>query len=133
MPLVDYNAVQDFAPIEDAIVDARLSNWELKEPKEAGKFHYYNLEFTAEPEMNLGNRKFWKMVSIAPTALWMFKQTALAMGANPDDLAPGSQVDTDDVIAGCMGAPVRLSVKKTKYQGKERNEVDEIRPPALPF
>lgn len=135
MPLVDYNVVEDrdFTPVEDGIYDAQLTNWDLREPKEAGKFPYYNLEFTASEEAGIGKRKFWVMSSIAPAALWKFKQNMLILGANPADMEPGSQVDTDDVVASCLGASCRLVVKKTTYQDKERNEVSEIRPAPLPF
>ena len=135
MPLVDYNVVEDrdFTPVEDGVYDATLTNWELKQPTDSSKFPYYNLEFTADEQAGIGKRKFWVMSSIAPTALWKFKQNMLILGANPADMEPGSQVDTDDVVASCLGAPARLVVKKTLYQEKPRNEVSEIRPPSLPF
>jgi hypothetical protein len=77
------------------------------------------------------------MSSISDGALWKFKQHMLAMGADPELMAPGSEVDTDDIVRECVGAEVRLVIKTEQYTAKdgtekERSTIAEIQP-ALPF
>lgn len=129
MPKVDY-AVADqggFEPIPDGSYDAVLSAWDLKQ---GGKGPYYNLEFRLDGGTYNG-RKIWMISSISDGALWRFKRDMLRLGAMPADMAPGSDVDTDDVVAGCVGAECRLVLKQEDYTKKDgspgrRSVVDEI-------
>jgi hypothetical protein len=139
VPKVDYAAIEerDFTPVEDGIYEARLTNWELIPAKSDDKFPYYNCEFTASADAGVGNRKFWKILSLSPQALWAFKKDMISMGADPEDMSPGSEVDTDDIIAGCMEAPCRLVLKKEIYPKRdgtegERSSIVEVLS-ALPF
>jgi hypothetical protein len=139
MPKVDYSTIEerDFSPVEDGIYDGRLSGWELVPPKTADKHPYYNCEFTAEESAGIGNRKFWKILSLSPQSLWAFKKDMITLGADPEDMAPGSEVDTDDIIAGCMEARCRLVLKKETYPKRdgtqgERSSIVEVLP-ELPF
>jgi hypothetical protein len=117
MPKVDYGVIEErsFEPVPEGIYEATLTDWELKQ---GGKGPYYNFEFTAlDPELK--NRKFWLMSSISDGALWKFKQHMLAMGADPELMAPGSEVDTDDIVRECVGAEVRLVIKTEQYTAKD--------------
>lgn len=138
MPKVDYSAIEerDFSPVENGIYEARLTNWEMAYGKTSNE-PYYNCEYTAAEEAGVGNRKFWKILSLSPKSLWAFKKDMLALGANPEDMQPGSEVDTDDIIAGCMEAPCRLVLKKETYPKRdgtqgERSSIIEVIP-SLPF
>ena len=119
-PKVDYGVIeeQDFSPVDDGIYDARLTNWELVPAKTEDKFPYYNCEFTAEE----GNRKFWKILSLSPKALWAFKKDMITLGADPEQMSPESEEDTDDIIAGCMESPCRLVLKKETYPRRDGTE-----------
>lgn len=133
MPKVDYAAIEerDFTPVADGIYAARLTNWELVDAKSADKFPYYNCEYTAAEEANIGKRKFWKILSLSPQSLWAFKKDMIALGADPEQMAPGSDVDTDEIIASCMEAPCRLVLKKETYTKRdgtpgERSSIVEV-------
>lgn len=139
MPKVDYGVIEerDFSPVEDGVYEARLTNWELMPAKSAEKFPFYNCEYTANPEAGIGARRFWKVLSLAPQSLWAFKKDMIALGADPEDMSPGSEVDTNDIIAGCMEAPCRLVLKKETYPKRdgtqgERSSIVEVLS-ALPF
>lgn len=136
MPVVDFSVIQErsFEPFDDGTYDARLSAWELRK---GNKGDYYNLEFTFFGNEALGNRKIWAMSSISDGALWRFKRDMIALGADPDDLAPGSQVDTDDIVEGRIGEECRLTCVQEDYTKKDgtpgrRSVVKEILSP-LPF
>lgn len=139
MPLVDYSQITEFTPVEDGIYNARLTKHELVMPKTSDKFPYYKCEFTleADEEKGVTRQKVWKNLSLSPSALFMFKHDMLVLGANPEDLSPGSQVDTDDVIASCLEAPCRLKLTKIDYPKNDgstgiRNEIVEVMA-ELPF
>ena len=123
MPKVDYGVIEerDFTPVDDGIYDARLTDWELVQAKTEDKFPYYNCEFTAD-EPGQGNRKFWKILSLSPKALWAFKKDMITLGAEPEHMTPGSEMDTDDVIAGVLEAPCRLVLKKETYPKRDGTE-----------
>lgn len=129
MPKVDY-AVADqngFEPVPDGIYDARLDGWELKQ---GAKGPYYNLTFLLEGG-DYNGRKIWMISSISDGALWRWKRDFIRLGANPADVAPGSDMDTDDVVASCVGAECRLALKQEEYTKKDgspgrRSVVDEV-------
>lgn len=141
MPVVDYNAIEErvFTPVENGIYAARLTKGELNPAKSSDKFPYYNCEFTLDADEGRGvtKQKVWKVLSLSPQSLWAFKKDMLALGATPEDMAPGSSVDTDDVIASCLEAPCRLQLRKVSYpkndgtQG-EKNEIMDVLS-VLPF
>lgn len=139
-PVIDYEVEsgRDFTPVEDGIYAARLTGSDLVMPKEQGKFPYYNLEFTAEPEANIGKRKFWMIASLSPGGFWKFKQTMLVLGANPSDVEPGSGVDTDEIVRDCLEATCRLTLKQVDYPKKDgstgrKSEIQEVLASDLPF
>ncbi len=132
MPKVNYADADKggFEPLPDGLYDAVLSEWELKEGQ---KGPYYAITFTLPNE---SNRKVWMNLSISSNGLWRFKRDMIRLGAEPSDLAPGSDVDTDDVVAGVVGAECRLKLKTVEYTGndgeqKQRNEVTELLGQAL--
>ena len=137
-PLVDFDNIEErnFDPVPDAIYDAAFTGWELVPPKEAGKFPYYNCEYTLRGG-DFNNRKVWKILSLSPGALWDFKGDMLVLGCAPEDVGPGSQVDTDDIIASVVGAECRLALKQKTYPKKDgttgvRSEITSVLTP-LPF
>lgn len=145
MPLVDFNnAVEPtFEPVPKGTYDAQLDGWELKDgPKGA----YYSLTYvlTDEAIPEGETKKVFQNSSVAPGALWRFKKDMLRLGANAQDMEPGSNVDTDEIVASVVGAPCRLRLDVVRYESndtddegnkiwKERNEVKEVLSADLPF
>ncbi len=138
MPKVDYSQIEemDFSPIDEAVYDAVLTDWELKE---GDKGPYYNTEFTLdESAEEYKNRKVWTIMSLAPKALWRFKRDMTRLGADPEDMAPESDVDTDQIIARNVGASCRLKIVQEAYEAndgetKVRNNIKEVMAAELPF
>ena len=139
MPLVDFSVVDErnFEPVPDDTYDAVFSEWQLVMPKSSDKFPYYNLTFTLLSD-EYKNRKIWLIRSLSPKALWAFKRDMIRLGAPAEDMSPDSTVDTDEVVAGCVGAECRLVLKTEDYQKNDgspgrKNVVQEVLASGLGF
>lgn len=139
MPKVDYSAIEemDFSPIPNGTYDAVLTGWDLKDG-DAGP--YYNCEYTLDESAGeFNNRKVWKVCSLSPKALWGFKRDMVRLGADPERMAPGSDEDTDDVIASQVGGSCRLVLEQEEYEANDgemkiKNNIKEVKVAAdLPF
>lgn len=129
MPKVDYSVIEemDFSPVPDGLYDAVFSAWELKN---GDKGPYYNCEFVLEGD-EYKNKKVWIILSLSPKSLWRFKNVMIRLGAEPDDMAPGSDVDTDEIVAGQVGARCRLKLETEDYtsnagEEKSRNVIKDV-------
>lgn len=133
-PVVDYALAEgrNFEPVEAGLYPAHLTKWTLVE--KAGKYPYYNCEYTIDDT----TKKVWDILSLHPDAMWGWKDAVLKMGANPDDVAPGSTTDTDDVMNSVLQAPIRLELSKVPYtksdgsDGGLKNEVEKYHLPEAP-
>ncbi len=118
MPVVNFGAIQErISLFPDGQYEAHFTGWKLVE--RPNKDPYYNMEYTlAGGEFD--GQKVWKINSLGDTSLWAFKNDMLALQANPSDLAPDSTVDTDDIVAGCVGAECRLDLEAENYTKNDR-------------
>lgn len=131
MPKVDYSQIKemDFTPIPEGTYDAVFTGWELKD---GTKGAYYNCEYTLDDTADqYKNRKVWSVLSLSVASLWRFKRDMICLGANATDMAPDSDVDTDEVIAGVVGASCRLKLKQESYEAndgetKVKNTIAEV-------
>jgi hypothetical protein len=133
-PYVDWGEVNEeqgeFAPIPNGEYEAELTD---QDRREGDKGPYYALTYTLTEEAGeFKNRKVWQNASISPGGAWKFKQVMLALGAERSDMSVGSEVDTDDIVAGVVGAKCRLRLKQknyTKNDGKPgiRSEVMDVK------
>ena len=126
---------QGFAPVPAGQYELMLMKYEFKAPATSDKYPYDNLEFTLQGGYCNG-RKVWHMLSLHPNSLPYTKRDLIRLGANPDDLAPGSDVDTDDIVGGCIGntcLALLIVDSYTKGDGSiaEKNVIKEFS--ALPF
>lgn len=135
MPKVDYSQIEemDFTPIPEGTYDAVFTGWELKD---GNKGQYYNCEYTLDDTADqFKNRKVWGILSLSDKALWRFKRDMIRLGADASDMAPDSDVDTDEVIAGVVGASCRLKLKQEEYEAndgetKVKNVIVEVLAPS---
>lgn len=137
-PMIEWGNVEEaqgFAPIPAGQYELTLMKGDYKAPASADKSGYYNLEFTVNGgEFN--GRKLWHTMSLHPNSLPYTKRDLIRLGANPDDLAPGSGVDTDDIVAACVGSSVLAMVVIEPYtrgngDSAEKNVIKEFN--SLPF
>ena len=138
MPKVDYSVIEemDFSPIPNGTYDAVLTGWELND---GDKGPYYNCEYTLdESAEEYKNRKVWTVTSLSPKSLWRFKRDMIRLGADGERMAPGSDEDTDDIIASNVGASCRLKLLQEDYKDnageiKVKNTIKEVIAVELPF
>ena len=136
-PVIDFSNVQDqeFETMPRGVYPARLDSWETKEGK-AGL--YYSLTFVlTEDAGEFKNRKLWVNRSLSEKALSFFKRDMIRLGTPPEDF--NGALDTDDIVAACVGADCRLRVDVESYTPnspeyddngnaikKDRNTVSEV-------
>lgn len=127
-PVVDWGNVEEatgFEPIPEGIYPAMLVKATWNNDKQ-----YYNAEFQIT-EGEFEGRKQWMTLSLKPGALPFTKRNLIRLGADATDLAPGSGVDTDDIVGSCYGNPCQLVVKllpHTTKEGEYMNNVADLLP-----
>lgn len=124
-PVVDYGTIveRDFEPAPKGTYHARFSS-EANQLRQGNAGPYYSLRFIGDGGEGdpFNNKSVWDNNSLAPTALWKFKDTMLKLGANPADFVPGAGVDTDETVASVNGAPCMVTIDIEEY---DSNDVDE--------
>lgn len=134
---VDFSDVQEFEVLPKGEYGGVIAKAEWREPQDADKYPYINLEFDVKEavnvseEVDLGNgRKLWAILSTSPKALWRMKQVFENLGIYMEEL----DIDVDDesnavLSPELVGLPCHLTVSKRVYEGREQNQVDAITSP----
>jgi Protein of unknown function (DUF669) len=131
---VDFSDVQDFEVLPKGEYGAVIAKAEWREPQDADKYPYVNLEFdvkevvNASEDVDLGNgRKLWAILSTSPKALWRMKQVFENLGIFMEELDIDIDDETNAVLSPeLVGLPCHVTVSKRVYEGREQNQVDAI-------
>lgn len=123
IPKIDFSAVEDLVAIDENDYEATLTSFEYFPTSKSSGEPYYQLEFTVS-EPPYAGRKLWRNFSCQKQALWAFKQAAVRLGADPDDLI--GSVDMDEILEGIVGRDCVLRVGQREYEGEIRNEVKRV-------
>lgn len=134
---VDFSDVQEFEVLPKGEYAAVIAKAEWREPQDADKYPYVNLEFDVKEAVNvtedvdLGNgRKLWAILSTSPKALWRMKQVFENLGIYMEELDIDVDDETNAVLSPeLVGLPCHVTVSKRVYEGREQNQVDAITSP----
>lgn len=125
MVKVNFSSVSDNNLIPEGVYDATFTEFKLIPESKASGQPYFRLTFTLQDEEYQG-RKAYVNHSFTPEALWAFKRTLVRLGAEVDVLNdPDTEVD--EVMSGLIGAPCRLVIINTTWQGKPVFQVQEVK------
>lgn len=97
-----------------------VTNVEVREGP-SGK--YLNWEFQIS-DGEFQNQKLWMVTSLTPKSLWKLKETLIALGADPANLAGETDIDPEDFI-GAEAMAIVAQVKRTDT-GEMKNEVSKL-------
>lgn len=126
-PIVDGSSIKDFDPIEGTF-NCRLESFENKAAKTDGSPNV-NLTFVVDEGEYVG-RKLFVTKSLKPQALWNFKKTCVALGADPEEFV--GQFDTDEILRNLIGEECRVKASiQTEGDYAGRQSVDDILAPGM--
>lgn len=126
-PIVDGSSIKDFAPIEGTF-NCRLESFANKEAKAKDSTNV-NLTFIVDDGEYVG-RKLFVTRSLKPQALWSFKKTCMALGADAEEFV--GEFDTDDILRPLVGSECRVKASiQTEGQYAGRQQVDDVLAPGF--
>lgn len=123
---VNFGDVQDFDALPEGVYEAVIEKIEYREPKEAGKAPYLNVEYTVQDEEYQG-RKVWEVLSWSPKALFRMRDFFRAAGFEDDEY--DLEIDEESNLLlepDLTGESVELTIENEIYNKKEVNRVVAI-------
>lgn len=127
-PIIDSSTILEFEALPKGTYNCRLQKFENKRTN-ADDGDNVNLRFTVE-DGELAGRIIFYTLSLKPGALWKFKQTCLALGAEPKQFV--GLFDTDEILNSIQGNECRVAVSIQQggdYDG--RQQVDSVKAPGF--
>lgn len=126
-PIVDGSSIKDFDPIEGTF-NCRLEKFENK-PAKDGESDNINLTFVVD-EGEFTGRRFFVTRNLKPQALWSFKKTCIALGADAEQFK--GSFDTDEILRGLIGEECRVKASiQTEGDYAGRQKVDDVLAPGF--
>lgn len=126
MPKIDFSGVEtnSYVPVPNGTYRLQFQSAEFVAKSKSSGQPMYKAKFVVDDESlgELNGATIWHNWSLSPAALWRFKQEAVVLGAEPEDLE--GEVDTDDVIREITGNYVLADVVVDEYEpGKSSNKI----------
>jgi hypothetical protein len=129
MPVVDGSQIKDLVPVADGIYDAKFVKYEYKKSRSENDMDVCEFELSSDDEEIDGRKQFLNL-TLTEKSLWKFKQTALALGADPEIFT--GEFDTEDVLEELLGNPCRLDIgHQTSGDFAGRNNVKSVLAPGF--
>jgi len=112
----------EFEVLPEGVYAATLTDVELVEQDDEGKFPYFKCEFKLDDHVG----RAWRNLSISPKAAFFLRQALEAFGEEEGVLDDEDGFDLD--ITDYIGTEVALHLTIEPYRGKDSNTVSEILP-----
>ena len=126
---VDFSDVESFEAIDEGEYAVVITEAKLKESQRS-EHPYINLTMEVAEGENEG-RKLWAILSLHPKALFRTKENFENLGIYQDEIDLEVDDDEGDVLEPEMvGLAAIAVVTQREYEGKLRNSVDLLLPPA---
>ncbi len=132
MPSINFSSVPTMNIITPGTYAAKFDEFEEDVAGTDGS-PMYKMTFVITEEGEFKGRKVFRNHSLKEAALWAFKKTCIALGADPEAFTADEEIDTDELLADLQGADCRVVLKTKKYEGEDRTDLRAILPPAFEF
>lgn len=124
----------EFTPFDPGDYEFTFGDYEINLTSKASGKPTCRFEFVMDDEDHpeYKGRKLWQTTSLQQHALWAFKGTAIALGADREKLEDPEGFETEDLLPMCRGARVTITCGIENYQAndgieKTRNTIGKIK------
>lgn len=121
-------------PIDAGVYEVILDSYKYIEANKTSGTPMYTLILKIADAGNFQNRKLYRNFMTEGNALFYFFDALVKFGADPEELAPEGQseedegIDIEAIIKNLYGAHAYARVSVGEYNGKAKNDVEEILP-----
>lgn len=128
MPSINFSNIPTMDPVAKGVYAAQFDSFENDFASTDGS-EMITMTFIITEEGEFKGRKLLRNHSMKEQALWAFKRTCIALGADASKFEADEELDTDELLADLQGAACRLAVREKIYEGEKRSEIRAILAP----